>query len=58
MKVILLEGDDLDLQQDRHEYRKELLRHILDSEVTDRKEIRWKEVATHFYPKTSAMLVS
>jgi len=56
VKVILLEGDDLDLQQDRHEYRKDLLRHILNSKVTDRKEIRWKEVATHFYPKTSAML--
>jgi len=56
VKVILLEGDDLDLQQDRHEYRKKLLRHLLDSGVTDRKEIRWKEVATYFYPKTSAML--
>merc|ERR1719233_1194971 len=36
--------------------RKKLLRHLLDSGVTDRKEIRWKEVATYFYPKTSAML--
>ena len=58
VKVILMEGEDLDQDHDRHKYRKELLLHILNSGVTDRKEIRWKEVATHFYPKTSAMLVS
>jgi len=56
VKVILMEGEDLDQDHDRHKYRKELLLHILNSGVTDRKEIRWKEVATHFYPKTSAML--
>merc|ERR1712002_958908 len=56
VKVILMEGEDLDHDHDRHKYRKELLLHILNSGVTDRKETRWKEVATHFYPKTSAML--
>jgi len=56
VKVTLMEGDDLNLQQDRQVYRKELLQYILDLGVMDKKEIRWKEVATHFYPKTSSML--
>jgi len=57
VKVMLLEGEEGDdPAKNRLEYRKELLQFLLILGVTDRKEIRWKEVATHFYPKTSSML--
>ena len=38
-------------------HRRELLEHIIRLGVTDRREIRWKEVAMDFPNKTSAALV-
>ena len=38
-------------------YRRDLLEHIIRLGVTDRREIRWREVAQHFQPKPSSALV-
>ena len=42
---------------DEINHRRELLEHIIRLGVTDRREIRWKEVALNFPNKTSAALV-
>ena len=39
-----------------YQYRKSLLEHVIRLGVSDRRQIRWKEVATHFHPKTSGVL--
>ena len=41
-----------------NEYRQSLLEHVMRLNVSDKREIRWNEVAQHFYPKTSSTLVS
>jgi len=39
-----------------YSYRKRLIEHVMRLNVGDKREIRWKEVAQHFPPKTSSML--
>ena len=56
LKVRLLEGE-MDPEETRA-YRKKLLKHLISLEVTNRRQIRWKQVARHFPNKTSAALVS
>ena len=55
VKYMLLEGDQ-DIQE-RYDYQKSLLEYVIKLGVKDKKEIRWKEVAPVFAPKTSAVLV-
>merc|ERR1719508_111496 len=54
VKVMLLEVEQ-ELET-IYEYQKSLLDHVLKMGVKDRKEIRWKEVAKVFAPKTSSVL--
>ena len=55
LKVRLLEGEQEAASTWRH--RKSLLEHVASLGVTDRREIRWAEVANHFRPVTAAALV-
>ena len=55
LKVRLLEGEQEAASTWRH--RKSLLGHVASFGVTDRREIRWAEVANHFKPVTAAALV-
>ena len=55
LKVRLLEGEQDAASTWRH--RKSLLEHVASLGVTDRREIRWAEVANHFRPVTAAALV-
>ena len=54
LKVRLLEAE-MDPEETRT-YRRHLLEHIIRLGVTDRRQIRWKEVALEFPSKTSAAL--
>ena len=54
LKVRLLEAE-MD-PEETWTYRRQLLDHIIRLVVTDRREIRWKEVALEFLSKTSAAL--
>ena len=54
LKVRLLEAE-MD-PEETWTYRRQLLEHIIRLDVTDRREIRWKEVALEFLSKTSAAL--
>eukprot|EP00090_Calanus_glacialis_P012502 TRINITY_DN21084_c0_g1_i1.p1 TRINITY_DN21084_c0_g1~~TRINITY_DN21084_c0_g1_i1.p1 ORF type:complete len:552 (+),score=215.42 TRINITY_DN21084_c0_g1_i1:45-1700(+) len=54
VKVLLLEGEQD--PQEKFEYQKYLLEYVIKMGVKDKKEIRWKEVAPAFAPKTSAVL--
>merc|ERR1719508_726808 len=54
VKVMLLEVEQ-ELET-VYEYQKSLLDYVLKTGVKDRKEIRWKEVAKAFAPKTSSVL--
>ena len=54
LKVRLLEAE-MD-PEETWTYRRQLLEHIIRLGVTDRRKIRWKEVALEFPSKTSAAL--
>jgi len=54
VKVMLLEGEQD--PEAKFEYQKHLLEYVIKMEVFDKKEIRWKDVAPAFSPKTSAVL--
>lgn len=54
VKIMLLEGEQ-DIQE-RYDYQKYLLEYVIKLGVKDKKEIRWKEVAPVFAPKTSSVL--
>merc|ERR1719508_49855 len=54
VKVMLLEVEQE--PETIYEYQKSLLGFVLQMGVKDRKEIRWKEVAKVFAPKTSSVL--
>jgi len=54
VKVMLLEGEQD--PQEKFEYQKSLLEYVIKMGVKDKREIRWKEVAPAFAPKTSAVL--
>ena len=53
--MMLLE--DVQDPETMYEYQRSLLEHVRKMGVKDRREIRWKEVASDFSPKTSAVLV-
>jgi len=54
VKMMLLE--DVQDPETMYEYQRSLLEHVRKMGVKDRREIRWKEVASDFSPKTSAVL--
>ena len=54
LKIMLLERQEPEAV---YEYQRSLLDYVLRKGFKDRKEIRWKEVAQDFSPKTSAVLV-
>jgi len=54
VKMMLLESEQE--PEAVYEYQRSLLEYVLRMGVKERREIRWKEVAKDFHPKTSAVL--
>ena len=57
LNVIYLYATSVQDIQERYDYQKSLLEYVIKLGVKDKKEIRWKEVAPVFSPKTSIVLV-
>eukprot|EP00092_Neocalanus_flemingeri_P001623 GFUD01001731.1.p1 GENE.GFUD01001731.1~~GFUD01001731.1.p1 ORF type:complete len:431 (+),score=142.20 GFUD01001731.1:82-1374(+) len=54
VKTMLLENEQD--PEEIYEYQRNLIQHVMDMGITDRKKIRWNEIAKVFDPKTSSAL--